>query len=127
MKEFKITNIVANADLGYKIDIVKLSEDQIAQKDDSFPGAVHQMKHPVKAVLLFSSGKVVFTGAKERKQSAFFCHLMHLLPCLYVEMLQTCTYKRFNKFFCFSLLEQWWLCPEPLVTFKTTSRCATSI
>lgn len=68
MKEFKITNIVANADLGYKIDIGKLSEDQVAQKDDSFPGAVHQMKQPVKAVLLFSSGKVVFTGAKDRKQ-----------------------------------------------------------
>lgn len=68
MKEFKITNIVANADLGYKIDISRLADDHVAQKDDSFPGAVHQMKQPVKAVLLFSSGKVVFTGAKERKQ-----------------------------------------------------------
>lgn len=26
------------------------------------------MKQPVKAVLLFSSGKVVFTGAKDRSQ-----------------------------------------------------------
>ena len=68
LKGFRVTNIVANADLGYKIDIGKLSEDQFAQKDDSFPGAVHQMRHPVKAVLLFSSGKVVFTGASHRNQ-----------------------------------------------------------
>lgn len=68
MTEFKVTNIVANADLGYKINIGKLSEDQFAVKDDSFPGAVHKMKQPVKAVLLFSSGKVVFTGAKDRSQ-----------------------------------------------------------
>jgi len=37
-------------------------------KDDSFPGAVYRMSDPVKAVLIFSSGKVVFTGAQERSQ-----------------------------------------------------------
>ena len=67
LEDFRVTNIVANADLGYKIDIGKLSEEQYAQKDDSFPGAVHQMGKPVKAVLLFASGKVVFTGAKDRQ------------------------------------------------------------
>lgn len=67
IKEFKITNIVANADIGYRIDISRLADDHLAQKDDSFPGAIYRMKEPVKAVLLFSSGKVVFTGAKEHK------------------------------------------------------------
>ena len=67
LEDFRVTNIVANADLGYRLNIGKLSEDHYAQKDDSFPGAVHQMEKPVKAVLLFASGKVVFTGAKDRQ------------------------------------------------------------
>ena len=67
LKGFKVTNIVANADLGFRINIGKLAEDQVAQKEESFPGAVHHMKEPVKAALIFSSGKVVFTGAKKRE------------------------------------------------------------
>lgn len=64
-----MTNIVANADLGHKINIGKLSEeDELTRKDDSFPGAVYHMDKPVKAVLIFSSGKVVFTGAQKRTQ-----------------------------------------------------------
>ena len=66
---FKVTNIVANADLGHKINIGMLSEqDSQTRKDDSFPGAVYHMDKPVKAVLIFSSGKVVFAGAQKRSQ-----------------------------------------------------------
>ena len=75
--EFRITNLVANADLGYNLDISRISEDQVAQKDDCFPGAVHQMMRPVKTALLFSSGKVVFTGAKQ------FCHVEEALDKLH--------------------------------------------
>ena len=66
MTGFRVTNIVANADLGWDIDIGKISEDMVGIKDDNFPGVVYKMNEPVKAVLLFSSGKVVFTGAKNR-------------------------------------------------------------
>lgn len=69
LEGFKVTNIVANADLGHKINIGKLAdEDKQTRKDDSFPGAVYHMDKPVKAVLIFSSGKVVFTGAQKRTQ-----------------------------------------------------------
>ena len=67
MKDFRVTNIVANADLGWGIDIGRISEDALGIKDDNFPGVVYKMGDPVKAVLLFSSGKVVFTGAKTRE------------------------------------------------------------
>ena len=67
LKNFKVTNIVANAFFGFKINLAKLAEDQIVQKTDDFPGGIHHMKQgPVKAALIFSSGKVVFTGAKDR-------------------------------------------------------------
>lgn len=59
-----MTNIVANADLGYKIDLVKLADQHDAVKDDSFPGVVYRNIKSIKAALLFCSGKVVFTGAK---------------------------------------------------------------
>ncbi len=36
-------------------------------KDDTFPGVIYKMTQPVKAVLIFSSGKIVFTGAKTRE------------------------------------------------------------
>lgn len=68
LNNFKVTNIVANADLGFKINIGKLAEHERTHKDDSFPGAVYHMNTPVKAVLIFSSGKVVFTGAQQRDQ-----------------------------------------------------------
>jgi TATA-box binding protein (TBP) (component of TFIID and TFIIIB) len=35
-------------------------------KDDQFPGAICKMGTPVKAVLVFSSGRVIFTGTNER-------------------------------------------------------------
>ena len=75
MSHFKVTNIVANADLGWKIDIGRISEDAIGIKDDNFPGVVYKMNDPVKAVLLFSSGKVVFTGAKDRDSIHKFGHI----------------------------------------------------
>ena len=34
LKNFKITNIVANAFFGFKINLAKLAEDQIVQKTD---------------------------------------------------------------------------------------------
>lgn len=53
ISDFKVTNIVANAE-NWRL------------KDESFPGVVYRGIKEVKAALLFSSGKVVFTGATER-------------------------------------------------------------
>lgn len=61
--DFKVTNIVANAEIGWPIDITKIAESNEGIKDESFPGVVYRGISSVKAALLFSSGKVVFTGA----------------------------------------------------------------
>lgn len=60
---WKVTNIVANAEIGWPIDISKIADEKEGAKDDSFPGVVYRGISNVKAALLFSSGKVVFTGA----------------------------------------------------------------
>ena len=67
LSEFRVTNIVANAEIGWPIDIGKIAEENQCHKDDSFPGVVYKGISSVRAILLFSSGKVVFTGATEKQ------------------------------------------------------------
>jgi transcription initiation factor TFIID TATA-box-binding protein len=66
VESFNVTNIVANADIGMKIDIGQLAQSKLALKDETFPGVIYRMGTPVKAVLVFSSGKIVFTGARTK-------------------------------------------------------------
>lgn len=66
VETFAVTNIVANADIGMKIDIGQLAQSRLALKDETFPGVIYRMGNPVKAVLVFSSGKIVFTGARTK-------------------------------------------------------------
>lgn len=49
------------------MDIAELAGDRLSFKDDTFPGVIYKMNSPVKAVLIFNSGKLVFTGAKDKE------------------------------------------------------------
>ena len=67
MGQFNVTNIVANADLGCKIDIGRLcDEEKKVIRNENFPGVVYKNMENVKSALIFASGKVVFTGAKAK-------------------------------------------------------------
>lgn len=71
IKKPKITvqNIVATADLGEKVDLDKIvfGAENAEYEPEQFPGLVYRMKNPKVAFLIFSSGKVVETGAKDEK------------------------------------------------------------
>jgi transcription initiation factor TFIID TATA-box-binding protein len=71
-----VTNIVANASLGFEVDLTGMSEQPDFFKDEHFPGVIYKMKDPVKAVLIFSSGKMVFTGAKNIENIRLAFHKM---------------------------------------------------
>jgi len=64
--EIKIQNIVATTDLGQPIPLVKLAEtlQNTEYNPEQFPGLVMRIKEPKTSALIFSSGKVVCTGAK---------------------------------------------------------------
>ncbi len=64
--EIKIQNIVATADLEQSIPLVKLAETlpNTEYNPEQFPGLVLRIKEPKTSALIFSSGKVVCTGAK---------------------------------------------------------------
>jgi transcription initiation factor TFIID TATA-box-binding protein len=62
----KIENVVASASLGVEIKLEKLvaNLDGIEYEPEQFPGLVLRLKEPKAAALIFSSGKIVCTGAK---------------------------------------------------------------
>ena len=62
----KIENIVASAALGIRIPLEKIVEhlEGTEYEPEQFPGLVYRMKNPKAAALIFSSGKIVCTGAR---------------------------------------------------------------
>ncbi len=65
-KEIRIQNIVATAALEHDIPLIKLAETlpNTEYNPEQFPGLVMRIKEPKTSALIFSSGKIVCTGAK---------------------------------------------------------------
>jgi transcription initiation factor TFIID TATA-box-binding protein len=66
-----IQNVVSAATLNQKVDlnaVVKGSPD-VEYRPDQFPGLVFRLKRPKTATLIFTTGKMVCTGAKSGKES----------------------------------------------------------
>lgn len=66
----KVENVVASADIHGKVDLEAAAEflDNIMYEPEQFPGAVYRMKDPKVVILVFSSGRLVITGAKMEEQ-----------------------------------------------------------
>ncbi|MDD5650751.1 MAG: TATA-box-binding protein [Candidatus Nanoarchaeia archaeon] len=64
--DLKIQNIVASTSLEHDIPLIKLAETlpNTEYNPEQFPGLVIRIKDPKTSALIFSSGKVVCTGAK---------------------------------------------------------------
>ena len=66
-----IENVVATATLNQRIDlnaIVRIFPG-VEYRRERFPGLVYRLKKPKTATLIFSSGKMVCTGAKSERQA----------------------------------------------------------
>ncbi|MFA6331504.1 MAG: TATA-box-binding protein [Methanoregula sp.] len=68
-ESLKIENIVASGAIAESIDLVLLTEkvENCELNTKRFPGAVYRIKEPKMASLIFSSGKIVLTGARNNK------------------------------------------------------------
>ena len=66
-----IQNVVASATLNQKVDLnaVVKSYPGVEYRPEQFPGLVFRLKRPKTATLIFSSGKMICTGAKSGKES----------------------------------------------------------
>ncbi len=68
--KYKIQNLVATTSLEVDIPLIKLakSNPNVEYNPEQFPGLVLRIARPKSAVLVFSSGKLVCTGAKNIQQ-----------------------------------------------------------
>ena len=66
-----IENVVSSATLNQRIDLNAIVRKfpSVEYKPEQFPGLVYRLKKPKTATLVFSSGKMVCTGAKSETQS----------------------------------------------------------
>ena len=66
MAKIKIENVVASTKLAESFDLNKIVNefDEAEYNKKKFPGLVYRVKSPKAAFLVFTSGKIVCTGAK---------------------------------------------------------------
>ena len=66
VKEIKVVNIVVSASLGQDIPLEKMAAtlSNTEYNPEQFPGLVIRIKEPKTSALIFSSGKIVCTGAR---------------------------------------------------------------
>ena len=66
-----IENVVASADVFQKMDLNEITRifPDVEYHPDQFPGLVFRLKTPKTATLIFTSGKMVCTGAKSEKMA----------------------------------------------------------
>ena len=67
--DIKLQNVVATATLGQKLDLIAIMKvfRNVEYRPKKFPGLVFRLKRPKTATLIFSTGKMVCTGAKSEK------------------------------------------------------------
>jgi len=71
--EITIQNVVASISVNQKLDLTKISEcpalkDRVTYEPGNFPGLIFKLDEPKTALLIFSSGKFVCTGAKSSSE-----------------------------------------------------------
>lgn len=68
--KIEVQNIVASAELGARLNLDKIAFnlENSEYEPEQFPGLVYRITKPKVAFLLFSSGKIVCTGARNEKQ-----------------------------------------------------------
>jgi len=68
--KIEIQNIVASANLNEKLnlDTIAFNLENSEYEPEQFPGLVYRMTEPKVAFLLFGSGRIVCTGARNEKQ-----------------------------------------------------------
>ena len=70
-RNFRIQNIVASSEIPHTLKLLELSQTYgpyVSYEPDLFPGLVFRTTEPKLVFLLFRSGKIVITGAKNRSE-----------------------------------------------------------
>ncbi len=76
-----IENVVASASTNQTVDLNQITKNfvDVEYHPDQFPGLVFRLKTPKTATLVFSSGKMVCTGAKRESEVYRAVNNLHVL------------------------------------------------
>ncbi len=76
-----VENVVASADVDQEMDLNEITRTfpDVEYHPDKFPGLVFRLKNPKTATLIFTSGKMVCTGAKKEEDVYRSVHNLHAL------------------------------------------------
>ena len=79
--EVTIQNIVSSINLGGKVHLEKAARTlpRSMYEPEQFPGLIHRMLEPKTVILVFSSGKLVCTGAKNEQDVYRSVNNLHAL------------------------------------------------
>ncbi len=97
--EVQIQNIVASGNLHAEVNIEKaaLLLENSMYEPEQFPGLIYRMDSPKVVILVFSSGKIVCTGAKKRDDVAEAVKKLYKtlkdIDALYVEEEEEASYE----------------------------------
>jgi transcription initiation factor TFIID TATA-box-binding protein len=84
--DFKIQNIVASCDIKFPIRLESLAHAHnqfCSYEPELFPGLIYRMITPKVVLLIFVSGKLVLTGAKQRKDIYQAFNNIYAVLCLF--------------------------------------------
>jgi transcription initiation factor TFIID TATA-box-binding protein len=79
--DFKVVNIVASASIGGKVDLEKTVTTlrKTIYEPEQFPGLIYRMDEPKVVMLIFASGSLVCTGAKQEQDVYDSVHKLHII------------------------------------------------
>jgi transcription initiation factor TFIID TATA-box-binding protein len=77
--DLKVVNMVASASLGGRIDLEQAVSTlrKTMYEPEQFPGLIYRMDEPKVVILIFASGNLVCTGAKEEQDVYDAVHKLH--------------------------------------------------
>jgi len=84
--DFRIQNIVASCDIRFPIRLESLAHAHnqfCSYEPELFPGLIYRMISPKVVLLIFVSGKIVLTGAKQRKDIYQAFSNIYAVLCLF--------------------------------------------
>ena len=69
--EIKIENVVSSITIDQRLDLQLIARKliDVEYQPDQFPGLIYRLDEPKTATLIFSSGKMVCTGAKSKEEA----------------------------------------------------------
>ncbi|ETW08216.1 hypothetical protein, variant [Aphanomyces invadans] len=76
LSDFQLENVIGRADAGFRILVEELAlryPDVTTYEPELYPALVFRMSKPKVHILIFASGKIVFTGSKESRHLREAC------------------------------------------------------